>query len=484
MKTAEGGISGAEKTRYYIRDDAYNAGWRANYLTDKGDTCIKLYPYFVNGQPQPQISNGDEQTPIDELIGDFVAEYQCVINAGSKKISSVVETKDKLEGVAGVYDQFYTHLLAYSKRNPLELTSDLEKQAWSILHDMVQGSRPALARSVPQLFIKGAVFQRDGQPVLDEVSKQPTYNYKTVLHLSATAAASLKKGLTTSADQAQPLTPENCLLGNILEPDQGSSVRFFCRNEYIERNKINQNVYYAEKGVPCPIPQEHIFGAVLSNGLFNEWDNLIWKPTIIELIGMLAETFTPYLVWIALAETAYRQYVPQFIQDAAMVSQPQALGHPATGAAPAAAPVAPTTPQVTQPAVPATPPAPSDAPPAPVNVPPTTPPVQEVPTLFPPPPPAAAPAPVQDAMNNAQVDYQVKSSSSAMVAPPPPVAAVAPPAMAAGITPPPVTVPAAPPAAGAPPAAPLTAPQGVDMAELQTKLDEAQRRAAQMGGDS
>ena len=476
---------GGGGTVFFLTPEARAARWDVSFVTDAGDTKIKPYPFFEGGLPLPQIRDGSEDLSPEERIGDFVAVYQIIVQSGKNKISGIAETCDELEGCGNLYRQFYNNLVTFSKR-PIRGMEAWEQEAFSDLQEFTKGNRPMLGRVQQALFIKGAMFQLNGEGALDEDS-QPGYKYKQILRLPISAFRDMKDKLLTPLDPNEAFSVDNSLLGNITDPENGAYITISCREIHLKDQNIDQNRYFIDRGeAPAdpknptrsgdeailPMDTDTIFKDYLNHGRFNDWDNLIARPTNTELSQMLAMTFTPALVWIGLSETGYRDSLPDSVRgDVAEIAAP-AAATPPPAAKPAGVAARPAT-------------APSPRPPVPSA------PVQKA---------AAVPPTMQKAMTKATLPpYAPKGVPPAAPRPTAPAPVAAPQRRPAA--PPPATTgrpPVAPKPVGMPPPRAAARPIGIppppvasepeeeneelSLGNLQNKLANAQRRYNETGG--
>ena len=435
MRSPEQNSGGPNRTNFLVTDRAYSAGWRTNYTSSRGDTNIRLYPYYEDGQLQPQLmpmgAVAGGQALVKNVIGDFIAEYSMVTSLGPRGLTVVVETVDALEGATGLYHQFYNNLIDFSKRSYKDM-SDADREVWATIQELLKGQFPALPRATATVLVRGALFLRDGQPIIDEATRQSGYQWRTILRLSKRGGDCLKSLLTTPLLRDEPLSIENSQAGDLVSYAGGKFLRCFSEQRYIEQTKKNQTFYMVAPGDVVPFDETWIKQEIYANLEFASWDSIIWRPTNVELIGMLAEAFGPRMVWLGLGETVYKGCIPQHIVDAVQLSGAVKTPVPAFST-PAPAPAA--APPPTRPQAPPPPAAPVRGPTGPG---------------FPPPPPIAA------VLQKAAVQYPLAPPVAPPVAPPPPT--MAPPTMAA------------------PP--PPSAPSSDVSPELRERLQAAQKRLA------
>ena len=294
-------FGGGGGTVFFLTGEARQAGWNMSFITAAGETWIKPYPVFNGKEIVPQVLEGTEDLSPEERISEFIAVYQSIVFAGTNKISGVVETHDEIEGAGNLYRVFYNNLIAFQKKSIKEL-SDWEMNAYADLQEFTKDKKkPMLSRTQQLLFIKGALFQLNGEGVFDE-NQDPAFKYKSVLRCSVSGYMDMKHKLLTPADPQYAFSPENSLLGDIVTPETGAYIKLFAEKIHLKEQNIDQNRYYVEAGEPLALEREYIWDSVLDHGRFNGWDNLIMRPGNTELATMLAATFSPELVWIGLCE--------------------------------------------------------------------------------------------------------------------------------------------------------------------------------------
>jgi len=303
--------TGSEKL-FFTTNEAFKAGWRSEFVTKNGPTVMRLYPHFINGVAQDQLLFGGTG---EDMIGEWMAPYLMVTNFGPGKISGVVEMKDAVEGAAHPINVLIDKLQEL-KNSDASLIKDeallqlyRKVREWAFGKEAFGSRKPQLEEPKYSLFLRGTATMLRGEVPEDFATKQRMPQEKVLVRASEAAMEDFIEKLTTEEDTSKPLSVENSLMGDVLGPN-GHCIKIHSVSRTLDTG-MNITPYVIEKDVAMPLDHDKVFKEIYEGGKFCDWDRLIYRPTIAQMMQKLALAVGADSVEYALGNhPLYRQYLP------------------------------------------------------------------------------------------------------------------------------------------------------------------------------
>lgn len=319
MKTAyNSGSSGADGI-FYTSNEAFEAGWRSEYANASSKTIMRLYPHFAGNVPEPQLIEGKGQG--QDMIGDFMAEYQIIRYFGPDGFSGIVEVTDPTPGTANPVSAVVARLLDLQRTNGAEIVQSGDGHMLNVYNKIFgkwvldkkdrsgkNDKRPTCLPPEPALFLRGSISLLRGKQPENFVSKQPENREKCIMRIAKSGKDSLIKALTTVIDTSQPLSVENSEMGDIIGPN-GYSVAITAA-DVVGQGGMTYPSYSVTKEAAVALDPNYVFSQLYDNGMYCDWARLMYRPTVADLIMKLKLACGEDVIAYALgAHPVYGQYV-------------------------------------------------------------------------------------------------------------------------------------------------------------------------------